>query len=597
MKHAFARKWPLIGAALVFAAGACAFGQAPSTNLALAECLEKALRHNVSIKTQEIEWFVSGWNVRREWAAFEPLLAASGRQEEQKRENTVEEARNQLTNFFEERNKIYDVGIQGLFFSGAKYRLGLSVSDLQNNLTNVTFQEEFQSQYRSFLGAEVTQPLLKGAWLSANMAGVRLASSEREKNFHGLRRQIMDIIAQTEAAYWDLVYLQEENRLRAESVRNAGKVLEDNRARLQAGKMSELEVLQAEAGVAERRTKENETRRELVQAIRRLYTLLSEAQGSVEADLVATDAPRLLTTDLGFDAAMYAAAQLQPDYLMKEQELKEAEIRLAYARTQRWPQLDFVGRYGYSGLAQNFDGSWEDIESNDFPDWSVGLQATVGLGGEQRGLSELRAAELRREQASLGMTNVTVEIANAVHSGLREISMLKEGIEDYAKMAEFNGRLLDAEMQKLDAGKSSSRQVLEVEQDLFEARVAETRSRNRYQRAVIQVELATGTILATRNLELMPYPGETPAGQGAPAAADEPVKRGRAVTVSDAPPDLPRQDEATAGTACCPAADEPMRRGGTGSIRVVPAEPPRVRASATPAEAPVVTDPSQPIGR
>jgi outer membrane protein len=486
----------------------------------LAECTARALRGNAEIQSQKIEWDVSTWSVRREWAQFEPNLVASQRNEERTRQNTVEEERNQLTDIFEERNEFRDVGIEGLFFSGARYRLGYSESDLRNNLTNGTFRTEFESQYRTFLGAEVTQPLLRGAWLSANMAAVRLARLQRDKTFQGLRRQMMDVVAQVEAAYWDLLYAQEEYRLRTESVANARKVLDDNRARLAAGKMSEIEVLQAEAGLAERNTRRNETRRQVVQLVRRLNTLMGEASDGVPREWTPADPPRLLDSTLDFDSALYAATQLQPDYLTQEHVRREAELRHSFAKWQRLPQVDVIGKYGYSGLASDRSSSLEEADSQDYPDWTLGIQLSFGLGGDQRSRSELRAAQLRTLQAGIATTNAIVQIANAIHASLQEIDMEREGLADYGKVAEFGARLFEEELRKLDAGKSSSRQVLDVEQEMLEAKVAETRSRNRYQRAVLQLELASGTLLAVRNLE--PLPATFTAAAPEPVSADAP---------------------------------------------------------------------------
>ena len=520
----------LLGTTICVLASSPAPAASTGAPISLEECTSRALRGNADIQSQRIEWDVSSWSLHREWAQFEPALVASWRREERTRQNTVEEERNQLTDLFEERNEFRDVGIEGLLFSGARYRLGYSESDLRNNLTNDTFRTEFESQYRTFLGAEVTQPLLRGAWLSVNLAAVRLARLQRDKTFQGLRRQMMDVVAQVEAAYWDLVFVQEEYRLRTESIEIARKVLGDNRARLEAGKMSEIEVLQAEAGVADRNTRRNETRRQVVQLVRRLDTLMGEASDGIVREWSPSDPPRLLETPLNFHSALYASTQLQPDYLTQEHVRREADLRRSFARWQRLPQVDLVGKYGYSGLASDRAASLDETDSHDYPDWTLGVQLSFGLGGDQRSRSELRAAHLRLQQAGIATTNAIVQLANAIHASLQEIEMEREALADYGKVAEFGAKLLAEELRKLDAGKSSSRQVLDVEQEMIEARVAETRSKNRYQRAVLQLELAAGTLLATRNLEPIPVEGFDP------AAAAEPM--GVTSASDGAPPEI-----------------------------------------------------------
>lgn len=531
--------------------------------LTLEQCLQRSLRNNLSIKSQEVEWEIAEWNIHREWAGFEPLLGASARREAEKRENTVEQTRSQLSNLFEEENEIYDIGLEGLFVSGARYRLGYNVSDLANNLTNRTYQTEFESQYASFLGASLTQPLLKGAWLSANMAGVRLATAQRDKATHTLRRQVMQIVAQTEVAYWDLVLAQEEYEARTESVRVAERILEDNRERVRSGKMSELEVLQAQAGVADRKTRQNDARQELIEATHRLRTLFSETVTEEQPALLAVEKPELEDFTFDFTQMMYLATQLQPDYLVRESELDEENVRLAYAKNQRWPQIDLVGSYGYNGLGATTSDSWDKLESGEFPAWSIGLELKIGLGTDQRARSEHRAARLRQEQALMHLKHTEIEIGNSVKSSLRNLDNVGDSIDQYRTVVDFNRQLLEVELERLDAGKSNSRRVLEAEDELAMAEVAYRREMNSHQRAVINLELSSGILLATRNLEIIPYEqGGTPrepslgfhGGVDAPDTVDElnlPVPRGdveAAPRGRDAPvrrpsPEQPRVEE------------------------------------------------------
>lgn len=493
----------------VFAAASVSVSGVPPDSdveqLTIEGCLRRSLQNNLHIKSQQVEWKIAKWNIRREWAGFEPLLGGSIRQEEQKRENTVEQTRSQLSSFFEEQNSLYDVGLEGLFFSGARYRLGYSVGDLANNLTNRTFQSEFESQFVSFLGASVTQPLLRGAWLSANMAGVHLATARHQQAIHTLRQQVMQIVAQTELSYWNLVLAQEEDQARLDSVHMAEEILEDNRARVLSGKMSELEVLQALAGVADRKTRRNEARQELIEATHQLWTLFSESVNEEQPVLLAIDKPGLVDFTWDFPQMMYMATQLQPDYLVRVSEVREEDVRLAYAKNQRWPQIDLVGSYGYNGLGATSDDSWQQLESEDYPSWSVGIELKVGLGGDQRAWSEFRAARLRQEQALMHLKHVEIDIANRMKAGLSSLRTIRDSIEQHRTVVDFNRQLLEVEMERFNAGKSNSRRVLEVEDELSMAEVAYRRAMNRYQKAFINLELSSGMLLALRNLEIIPY--------------------------------------------------------------------------------------------
>src|SRR5206468_3835220 len=102
---------------------------------------------------------------------------------------------------------------------------------------------------------------------------VRLAALGSDIAFQDYRRQMMIIVSTAEASYWSLYLAQEQVRFFQESVATAEKILNDNRARVQAGKSSELEVLEAQAGLALRRSKLSEAEEKLYEAINKVLTL------------------------------------------------------------------------------------------------------------------------------------------------------------------------------------------------------------------------------------------------------------------------------------------------------------------------------------
>ena len=206
----------------------------------LKEAVERSIKQNLTLHAQQMEWGIAKWGTHREWATFEPQLSASTKREANSRENTVEEQNSQLSPLFDEKNRLSKVAMEGLFATGAKYSLGYTLNDLANSLTNRTSRPAFASEYQSFLGASVTQPLLKNAGLTPTMAGIRLATAQERIAYQDLRRQVMDIVSRTEAVYWELVQAQALYFNRVGSVKIATTVLTDNRERVKNGKMPEL---------------------------------------------------------------------------------------------------------------------------------------------------------------------------------------------------------------------------------------------------------------------------------------------------------------------------------------------------------------------
>lgn len=491
------------------------------------DCVIRALERNLSRQVRELDYQIAGVMVSRERAAFEPALVGSAREERNSRENTVEQFRNQLTSFFEEQNRRYDLGVEGQFISGAKYRVGYSLNDLSNNLTNSVIDEPFQNQYQSFLGVTVTQPLLRGAGFATSRAGINLAKAQQGVERQNLRREMMGVAAQTEAAFWDLVLAEELLAIRSESVKIAREIFEENRERNKQGKIAALEVLQAEANLADRNTRENEARQQRIQAVSRLQTMFSDDIEDEQQDLTVKDVPPVKAFEYELSTAMALAILLQPDYLAQLDDLKQNEIRLAYAANQRWPQIDLIGSYGFNGLGDSISESWDESISRDYEAWSVGIQYSVGLGGDRKARADKKIAEMRKMQALAKLKEIELTMYRALQSGIQESVALRDNLNNIARVVEVREQLLEAEMQSLKAGRSDSRNVFAIEEDLLLAREAHARSINEYQKAMLRLELTTGLTLAKRQLESVPTgtAARTGFSATAPLSTDRPLPR------------------------------------------------------------------------
>jgi len=468
------------------------------------DCITRALEQNLGRITRQMELEISDWNVKREWAAFEPSLVGSARDEENSRQNTVEQFRNQLTSFFEEENKRYDLGVEGQFFSGARYRLGYSLNDLANNLTNSVVTDPFENEYQSFLGATITQPLLQGGGMANAMAGVDLARAQKGMEFQNLRREMMGVAAQTAAAYWDLASAEELLKVRGNSAEIAEKILEDNRARNKQGKMSEVEVMQAEVSLADRLTRKNEAKQQRIQAMSRLRIMFSDEMMDGEGEITTKGVPEINSFPYEFAEAMELATRLQPDYLVQLEDIKQNGIKLAYAKNQRWPQLDLIASYGFNGLGESVSDSWDEVTGQDYEAWSVGVQFSIGLGGGRKERSEYMAAQLRHKQSLSKLKEVEVAISRNLQSGIQECQSLMENIKNISHIVDVRKRLLDVEMERLNAGRSDSRSVFSIEEDYLQAKEAYANSVNEFQKAILRLELSSGITLVKQDLDLIP---------------------------------------------------------------------------------------------
>ncbi len=475
---------------------------APEEAMTLHRFRELVLARNLGLEAQHLGWQASRRMLRSEWGTYEPTLVLGADRAVTERDNTIEQQLSQGTDFFEERNRSYNAAIEQLLPTGGRVRAGASLRDLRNNLREQREIEGPDREYEGFLGVSLTQPLLKDAGFGATMARIRLARAESEIAFQQWRRQTMVTLAQAEAAYWQLVLAQEQVRFRQASVEVAETILADNRARVGEGVMPEIGVEQAEAGLALRRTRLLEARQRRTDLSNQLLTFFSERTVG-GAPVVAADTPDLVEIEDEFDDAMAAALGLHPDYLIRRHQAAQEDVRVAFARNQRWPQLDLTASYGLNGLGESTGAARRRVEDADRVSWSVGVQLRVPLGGGVSGRNELAASRLRAEQSLLALKSAEIDIGNALDTNLRKVRNQFEQAGQYAAVVRLHERLLASELARLEAGRSDSRQVLDVEESLTAAQDALADSMLRYAAARVEYELAAGTILRLRDLDPM----------------------------------------------------------------------------------------------
>ena len=163
----------------------------------------------------------------------------------------------------------------------------------------------------------------------------------------------MILISTAEASYWNLYMAQEQMLFFKESVAVAESIRNDNQTKLKAGKGSELEVMEADSGLALRKSKQSDAREKFFEAISRLSALYG-ASGSNQL-VVAIDTPQVNDLPLSYYDSFLAATTLNPDYLGQLKKIASEKLRVAYAKNQRLPQLDLKASYGLNGLGKNHD--------------------------------------------------------------------------------------------------------------------------------------------------------------------------------------------------------------------------------------------------
>jgi outer membrane protein TolC len=117
--------------------------------------------------------------------------------------------------------------------------------------------------------------------------------------------------------------------------------------------------------------------------------------------------------------------------------------------------------------------------------------------------SELAAANKRKKQSLLELKATEVALANAVDTGVKNVRSALTQADGYAEAVRLNERLLEVELERLNAGLGNSRIVLEREEELNRTRESFLESLVNVEKALVALEAVKGTLLQNYGIDVM----------------------------------------------------------------------------------------------
>jgi hypothetical protein len=196
-----------LGVASGYSANLPGLSPAAPVDLTLSGLVRRVLERNETIQSKVLDFEAQRQRSRGEWGVFEPELTGSLGHEVNNRKNTAEQQTSLLTPSFHENNNLYESGLDALIPTGARLRLGYNLRDLHNNLQPL--RGITNSEYQSFFGVSVSQPLLKNFGTAATMAAIRLTAISNNIAFQEYRRGLMAVVSVAEGSYWNLFLAQD----------------------------------------------------------------------------------------------------------------------------------------------------------------------------------------------------------------------------------------------------------------------------------------------------------------------------------------------------------------------------------------------------
>jgi outer membrane protein TolC len=400
----------------------------------------------------------------------------------------------------------------------------LDVTLRNNRFSTNSRYSSYNPRYNSTLTFNFTQPLLKDFGSGSTKRSIRIARNNRDISIFALKQRVIDLIYQTEEAYWNLVYSHQNLEVKQKSLQLAKDLLKQNEIQVKVGVSAPMDILTAQAEVAARESETLQAQSQIQTYEENLRRILNISQ--LPAAIIPQDKPLFIPVAADLNQFLMAALEKRPDIEQVRLDLKNKNIDVRYYRNQLLPNLQLSASYYTSGLSGDqliWDGnplfpdskiidiikggindSLKEVFKNLYRNYSIGLQLSIPL------LNTSARADMVQAQLNLKQSLLQLKkIESTIYSDVRQIVM---DLETNLKIVEANRiskelaeQKLLAEQKKLAVGLSTNYLVLQYQRDFSNALIAELKSLIDYNLALSRVNKVLGTTLEKHNIEFADF--------------------------------------------------------------------------------------------
>lgn len=464
--------------------------------LTLAEVIQRTLANNYLIRIEAFGPAISETQLIEAEAAFDAIFfldAAWAPRDPPERNLTPTGATKSDT-------RSYGGGVRKLLPTG----MGVEAS-LRQTRGDVRFPQK-QSQvydpaYDTSFSVQFTQPLLRGFGLDYNRAPIEVSRVGVKISREQFLAQVRDRLFDVESAYWQLSRARRQAMIQAESVAQNQVTYEtvDLRRILDASKV--------EINNSRSRWKSSEVQFQITVKLVRdaedvLKNLLNdpELKLSEDVEIIPTDTPLAGPQTVDHFAEVRSALDERNEIRQAKYALEQARIQSQRAKGDTLPRLDAFFQYEVLGTKQTADDSFDQLTSNNYISYNVGVTFEVPIGQRQT-RAAYRRAELQERQAVVRIQQTTDLVVQEVNNAVREMVVGWMNIPtqlDSVLAADRNLRALQERGERVDPSYLET-ELSGVEQ-LNNTRSVLLRLVTDYNIAIVALERAKGTLLRYNNV-------------------------------------------------------------------------------------------------
>jgi HAE1 family hydrophobic/amphiphilic exporter-1 len=509
--------------------------------MSLEEAVEMALQNNNDIDSSKINVQIAEFGLKGARGVYDPLLNSEAYYES--RTTPTASTIGGATNGSVTQTQLFGTaGVSG--FSprfGGTYDAGFTSSRTGTTNQNATLNPQFPTDFT----LSYVQPLWRGLRFDLNRRNIEIAKKNLSLTDAQFRQRAIEVIAQVEQSYWDLVFALRNLQVQIDAVKQARTQLESNQRLVSKGVLAPIDVIAATSQITTFEQSVYTAQEDVTRAENTLKTLVLKDRTSEiwSRPITPVSEINLDPPNIGLEVAVAGALKDRPEITQLETNTEINRINQRYFRDLTKPQIDLVGTYTAAGLAgaptpprtttpsalttrvndlsvlagleplptttttstvpPNLVGGYFNSLGNligqDFPTYRVGVRISLPWGNRvaeaNLGTSLAQGAQLQNQRAQTEQI-IVAEVRNALQALRSSEARLASALAT-RQSAE---KLYESEQRQFRAGTATFYLVLQRQNELLVARGRELQAQTDLNKAISEFQRATGTTLTANNV-------------------------------------------------------------------------------------------------
>jgi outer membrane protein len=456
--------------------------------LSLSDVLKIAILNNLDIKLAELDNKIGSADFMYSKAIFDTTITG---------EVTYEDDSSDSASSFagtRSRTNLYKVGLEKKLPTGATFETAWSNTRSWTDSAFVTTNPYHTAEW----SLSITQPVLRNFMGMQDWADIMIAQIDVKNSDIDTKDRIEEALSNTEKHYWQVVYAYKNLEVEIHMLDKANELLEVSKRNLKTGLIEKGDLLGSEANVRIRENSAMLAHNNLQTAINNLKLLLNERDDTVTIEPL--DQLVLEDKDVSLPECLRCAFKTRRDYEIKKNELKSKKITLQMKRNNLWPEVDLIASLALNGVDRKPYKAAGRTTIGKNPNYYGGIKVSMSLENNEA-RAEHEKAKNDKIKSITELQKLEREIITDVDEKVRNVLTQSARAERAVSIRKIQSLKLQEEEKRYKYGRSSSKTLIDYQNDLLAAELEEARAILDFKVSVVDLERAQNKILYKVGLE------------------------------------------------------------------------------------------------